>query len=66
MRAKERYYRTPSSGGWRDLMLNLQIQIRSGKGEVVVHTGELQIVHETMLSARYVCTANAGIQEAPG
>ena len=47
VRVKERFFASPSAGGWRDLMVNFLIVFR-GKRQVC----ELQIVHETMLSAR--------------
>ena len=47
VRAKERFLESPSSGGWRDCMLNFLI-VFGGSRQVT----ELQIVHETMLSAR--------------
>ena len=47
VRAKERFFDSPSAGGWRDLMLNFLIVV-GGARQVC----ELQIVHDTMLSAR--------------
>ena len=47
VRAKERFYRSPSAGGWRDLMLNLEVEVA---GVVVI--AELQVPHSTMLNAR--------------
>ena len=47
VRAKERFFESPSAGGWRDVMLNFFIQVGDAK-----QVCELQIVHETMLSAR--------------
>ena len=46
-RAKERFYLSPSPGGWRDLMLNFHIEVGG-----VSHICELQVVHETLLKAR--------------
>ena len=47
VRVKERFFATPSAGGWRDLMINFLIVVGG-----IRHVCELQIVHETMLSAR--------------
>ena len=47
VRAKERFFDSPSAGGWRDLMLNFLIVVGDAR-----QVCELQIVHDTMLSAR--------------
>lgn len=51
VRVKERFFEQPSPGGWRDLMLNLELKAtRDGvKIELVC---ELQIVHSLMYHAR--------------
>ena len=41
VRAKDRYYRAPSSGGWRDLMLNLRVTVRTVEGVELSHVGEV-------------------------
>ena len=43
IRIKERFFESPSGGGWRDLMINVWID---------GHICEIQIVHEMLLTAR--------------
>ncbi len=50
VRIKDRF-KTPSAGGWRDLMVNLVVLQGRGKS-AVQHVCEVQVVHEMMLTAR--------------
>ena len=45
VRIKERFAQSPSPGGWRDLMLNIELAKPP-------HICELQVVHHEMLVAR--------------
>ena len=47
VRLKDRFCTVPSSGGWRDLMVNVTLV-----GDELAHICELQVVHENMLTAR--------------
>ena len=55
VRIKERYFEMPSGGGWRDLMINIEIDIGGG----AVHICEVQVVHEMMLMARKALPGHA-------
>jgi hypothetical protein len=48
VRFKDRFLENPSTGGWRDLMVNICVTDSHGVG----HICELQIVHQKMLNAR--------------
>lgn len=47
VRLKDRFFASPSSGGWRDLMVNFFLAEDKAQ-----HICELQIVHDKMLTAR--------------
>ena len=47
VRVKDRFLEAPSSGGWRDIMVNICLTVGS-----VQHVAEIQIVHHSMLNAR--------------
>merc|ERR1719272_782198 len=47
VRAKDRFVRAPSPGGWRDVMVNFYVVADTSK-----HVAELQVVHDRMLIAR--------------
>merc|ERR1711988_460244 len=47
VRLKDRFIREPSSGGWRDCMINFRF-----KDDENLHICEVQLVHATMLTAR--------------
>ena len=46
-RLKDRFYSEPTSGGWRDIMMNFVVVDHNAALQ-----GEVQIVHEKMLTAR--------------
>ena len=50
VRIKDRF-KTPSAGGWRDLMVNLVV-LKGGGENTVQHICEVQVVHEMMLTSR--------------
>ncbi len=56
LRIKDRFLSTPSSSGWRDLMINLSISSGSRHHKkachVEEHVCEIQIVHNRLLHAR--------------
>jgi surface protein len=46
-RIKDRFFKAPSAGGWRDIMINFYLNSDSNK-----HICELQLVHTQMMTAR--------------
>ena len=46
-RVKDRFFKAPSAGGWRDIMINFYLNSDSNK-----HICELQLVHTQMMTAR--------------
>ena len=46
-RVKDRFFKSPSAGGWRDTMLNFYFEEDPNK-----HVCEIQLVHASMLTAR--------------
>ena len=46
-RIKDRFFKSPSAGGWRDIMINFYLNSDSNK-----HICELQLVHTQMMTAR--------------
>ena len=52
VRIKDRF-KTPSAGGWRDLMINFVVVSGVDEGvDAIQHVCEVQVAHEMMLTAR--------------